>query len=145
MKQYTSLTGTQALPPMFAIGYHQCRWNYRDEPDVYNVDEEFENHDFPYDVLWLDIEHTNGKKYFTWDKQKFPEPVAMQTSLASRGHKMVTIVDPHIASSNGYHVHDAAKRQGLYVKKKDGNDFDGWCWPGKSHYLDFTSEKVRKF
>ena len=34
MKQYTSLTGTQALPPMFAIGYHQCRWNYRDEPDV---------------------------------------------------------------------------------------------------------------
>ena len=28
---------------------------------------------------------------------------------------MVTIVDPHIASSNGYHVHDAAKRQGLYV------------------------------
>ena len=115
LKQYTSLTGTQALPPMFAIGYHQCRWNYRDEPDVYNVDEEFENHDFPYDVLWLDIEHTNGKKYFTWDKQKFPEPVAMQTSLASRGHKMVTIVDPHIASSNGYHVHDAAKRQGLYV------------------------------
>ena len=74
-----------------------------------------QEHNIPYDVLWLDIEHTNGKKYFTWDKQKFPEPVAMQTSLASRGHKMVTIVDPHIASSNGYHVHDAAKRQGLYV------------------------------
>ena len=126
MKQYTSLTGTQALPPMFAIGYHQCRWNYRDEPDIYNVDEEFENHDFPYDVLWLDIEHTNGKKYFTWDKQKFPEPVTMQTSLASRGHKMVTIVDPHIASSRGYHVHEAASKQGLYIKKKDGNDFDGY-------------------
>ena len=41
--------------------------------------------------------------------KKFPEPVDAE-SLASRGHKMVTIVDPHIASSNGYHVHDAAKR-----------------------------------
>jgi len=30
-KQYTALTGTQALPPMFALGYHQCRWNYKDE------------------------------------------------------------------------------------------------------------------
>ena len=26
--QYTALTGTQQLPPMFALGYHQCRWNY---------------------------------------------------------------------------------------------------------------------
>jgi mannosyl-oligosaccharide alpha-1,3-glucosidase len=146
LKQYTSLTGTQAMPPMFAIGYHQCRWNYRDEPDVYNVDEEFERHDFPYDVLWLDIEHTDRKKYFTWDKQKFPEPIAMQQSLAARGHKMVTIVDPHISSSRGYHVHDIASKEGFYIKKKNGNeDFDGWCWPGKSHYLDFTSSKVRNF
>ena len=28
-KQYTALVGTQALPPIFSLGYHQCRWNYR--------------------------------------------------------------------------------------------------------------------
>ena len=94
----------------------------------------------------IDIEHTDRKKYFTWDKQKFPEPIAMQQSLAARGHKMVTIVDPHISSSRGYHVHDIASKEGFYIKKKNGNeDFDGWCWPGKSHYLDFTSSKVRNF
>ncbi|RYY33283.1 hypothetical protein EON62_04380, partial [archaeon] len=38
----------------------QCRWNYKDEADVYGVDAKFEEHAFPYDVLWLDIEHTDG-------------------------------------------------------------------------------------
>lgn len=36
-RQYTALTGTQQLPPLFALGYHQCRWNYRDERDISTV------------------------------------------------------------------------------------------------------------
>lgn len=39
------------------------RWNYNDEPDVYAVDAGFDEHAIPYDVLWLDIEHTNGKRW----------------------------------------------------------------------------------
>ena len=27
-----------------------------------SVDAGFDDHDIPYDVLWLDIEHTDGKK-----------------------------------------------------------------------------------
>jgi hypothetical protein len=38
------------------------RWNYRDEPDAYAVDAGFDEHNIPYDVLWLDIEHTDGKR-----------------------------------------------------------------------------------
>ena len=34
-------------------------------------------------MLWLDIEHTDGKRYFTWDKNKFPKPAAMQDELAA--------------------------------------------------------------
>lgn len=34
---YTSLTGRPSMPPMFALGYHQCRWNYKDEKDVHDV------------------------------------------------------------------------------------------------------------
>jgi alpha 1,3-glucosidase len=40
-------------------------------------------------------------------------------------------------------VHEEAKTLGLYIKTRDGGDFDGWCWPGTSHYLDFTDPKVR--
>ena len=32
-----------------------------------SVEGKFDEHDIPMDVMWLDIEHTDGKKYFTWD------------------------------------------------------------------------------
>lgn len=143
LAQYTSLTGTQALPPLFALGYHQCRWNYKDEADVFAVDAKFEEHAFPYDVLWLDIEHTDGKRYFTWDSRLFPNPAAMQEKLASRGHKMVTIIDPHIKKDSGYRIYQEAHEKGLFVKSSSGGEYDGWCWPGSSGYLDFTSPVTR--
>ena len=64
-RQHAALTGVTPLPPLFALGYHQCRWNYKDEEDVSNVHAKFEEHNLPFDVLWLDIEHTDGKRYFT--------------------------------------------------------------------------------
>ena len=32
--QYAALTSYPSLPPFFALGYHQSRWNYLDEQDV---------------------------------------------------------------------------------------------------------------
>ncbi len=33
------------------------------------------------DVMWLDIEHTDGKKYFTWDGRKFPGTFTLIISI----------------------------------------------------------------
>lgn len=145
-RQYSVLTGVTPLPTMFSLGYHQCRWNYKDETDVATVHAKFEELDYPYDVLWLDIEHTNGKRYFTWDNNLFPNPKIMQQSLANHGRYMVTIIDPHMKRDDNYYIHKEATAKGLYIKDKDGkNDYDGWCWPGSSSYLDFTAEHVRSW
>ncbi|KAK4477767.1 hypothetical protein RD792_017029 [Penstemon davidsonii] len=145
VQQYTSVTGTPALPQLFATAYHQCRWNYRDEEDVYNVDSKFDEHDIPYDVLWLDIEHTDGKKYFTWDRMLFPNPEEMQKKLAAKGRHMVTIVDPHIKRDESYYIHKEASQKGYYVRAGTGKDFDGWCWPGSSSYLDVVNPEIRSW
>ena len=76
------------MPPLFALGYHQSRWNYQDEEDVAAVERGFEQHGVPCDVLWLDIEHADGKRYFTWDPSKFPSPKAMLERLAARKRKV---------------------------------------------------------
>ena len=60
-EQYARLTGHMPFPPIFALEYHQCRWNCRDKTDVYYVDNKFKELDYPYNVLWLDIEHRDGK------------------------------------------------------------------------------------
>jgi alpha 1,3-glucosidase len=135
--RYSRLTGTQSLPPVFSLGYHQCRWNYRDEADVDSVHAKFDEHDIPVDVIWLDIEHTNGKRYFTWDNGFFPNPAAMQQRLADKGRKMVTIVDPHIKVDDGFSVYKEAKDAGFYVMR--GSDksqiANGHCWSGDSAYV----------
>ncbi|XP_023613281.1 neutral alpha-glucosidase C isoform X2 [Myotis lucifugus] len=144
-KQYSSLTGTQAMPPLFSLGYHQCRWNYEDEQDVKAVDAGFDTHDIPYDVMWLDIEHTEGKRYFTWDEKKFPNPKRMQELLRNKKRKLVVISDPHIKIDPDYSVYAMAKEQGYFVRNHEGGDFEGICWPGLSSYLDFTNPKVREW
>jgi alpha 1,3-glucosidase len=90
-RQYTKLTGKSAMPQSFAIAYHQCRWNYINQNDVREVDDQFDVHDIPYDVIWLDIEHNDGKRYFTWDEAKFPDPSRMQHELSQKGRKVKRI------------------------------------------------------
>ncbi|KNE70216.1 hypothetical protein AMAG_15185 [Allomyces macrogynus ATCC 38327] len=142
--EYLALSGFPTLPPLFAMAYHQCRWNYNDEADVRAVDAKFDEHEIPYDVLWLDIEHTDGKRYFTWDKVKFPTPDKMLDNLATKHRKMVTIIDPHIKEDSEYRVSAEATKQGLLVKNAEGTgDFGGWCWPGQSNWIDFTDPKAR--
>ncbi|TVU47917.1 hypothetical protein EJB05_07533 [Eragrostis curvula] len=145
IKQYISVTGTPSMPQQFAVAYHQCRWNYRDEADVDGVDAGFDEHDIPYDVLWLDIEHTDGKRYFTWDRSTFPNPEQMQRKIADKGRKMVTIVDPHIKRDSSFHLHQEATEKGYYVKDATGNDYDGWCWPGASSYPDMLNPEIREW
>lgn len=51
---------------------------------------------------------------------------------------MVTIVDPHIKRDPEWRLFKEAEEKGLYVKNKDGADFDGWvqaAGPGVSMSL----------
>ncbi|CAH8849245.1 unnamed protein product [Trichobilharzia szidati] len=145
MSAYAYLVGTTKLPPLFAIGYHQCRWNYNDEADVLTVDKHFDEYEIPVDVLWLDIEHTDGKRYFTWDRNKFPNPGEMVDKLNVKGRKLVTVVDPHIKRDSNWPLFSNSQNSGIFVKTRDGTEYDGWCWPGSSAWPDFTDEAVRQW
>jgi alpha 1,3-glucosidase len=135
-KAYGELTGYTALPQEFAIAYHQCRWNYNTDEDVKDVDRKMSKHQIPYDVIWLDIEYTNDKQYFTWDPLTFPNPIGMLEQLDKSERKLVAIIDPHIKNKDGYHVVEELKKKDLGVHNKDGNIYEGWCWPGSSYWID---------
>lgn len=94
--QYARLTGTPALPAHWALGYHQCRWNYISSDDVRGVQKRFDEEDFPVDVFWLDIEYSEEHKYFIWDKKNFPDPVDMVQDVEAIGRKEVLFVVLHI-------------------------------------------------
>eukprot|EP00792_Barthelona_sp_PAP020_P000873 TRINITY_DN11497_c0_g1_i1.p1 TRINITY_DN11497_c0_g1~~TRINITY_DN11497_c0_g1_i1.p1 ORF type:complete len:857 (+),score=212.77 TRINITY_DN11497_c0_g1_i1:32-2572(+) len=145
-KGLKNLLGTTPLPRLETLGYHQNRWNYKNEEDCDDVIQHFEDLNFPFDFLWLDIEHTNGKRYLTWDTTQFPDPDRLMGKLEDIGRSMVVIADCHIKKDNGYHVYKEATDKGFLIKREnDNNNFEGNCWPGMSVYPDFTRMDVRSW
>ncbi|THG94440.1 hypothetical protein EW145_g8138 [Phellinidium pouzarii] len=140
--QYARLTGTPALPAHWALGYHQCRWNYVSSDDVRGVQRRFDKEDIPVDVFWLDIEYAEEHKYFIWDKKTFPDPVDMINDVEAIGRKMVVIIDPHLKRASNYPIYKEASDIDVLVKKPDGEgEFEGWCWTGSSSWVDFFNPK----
>lgn len=109
---------------MWALGKHQCRWNYMNEKDVATVDASYDKYDIPYDVIWLDIEHTDGKAYFTWHPTNFPTPQKMTDAISAKRRMFVNVVDPHIKKENGFHVYTEIRDKGLFVKQVDWKFMD---------------------
>ncbi|UKZ93782.1 uncharacterized protein TrAFT101_008690 [Trichoderma asperellum] len=144
-KKYGELAGYTAMPQEFAIGYHQCRWNYISDDDVKDVDKRFDKFKIPYDVIWLDIEYTDGIKYFTWDPHSFTDPIGMGKQLDSHGRKLVVIIDPHIKKTEDYPINEQLQSQDLAVHDKEGKIYDGHCWPGQSNWIDCFNPKAREW
>jgi len=143
VKQYTTITGRHPLPQLFALGYHQSRYSYLTQDDLLNVTGSLDLYDYPHDVLWLDLDYTDAKKYFTWNYTAFPDPLGMQTELQSNGRKLVVIIDPHIKVEPGYPVYDQMIANNYAVMNADGTPYEANCWPGLSVWADFTNPEVR--
>lgn len=143
VKTFTLLTGPPSLPPLFAISYHQCRWNYHSQKELLEIEKGFEDHNLPVDVFWLDIEHTPHRQYFTWDYGNFPKPVEMINYLASHGRKLVNIVDPHMSKRSGYAVNRIFENKDLYVKTENKEIYEAHCWPGTSSWPDYFLQEAR--
>lgn len=103
------------MPPNYILGYHQCRWNYLTQAETEEVSDNFLKYEIPCDSIWLDIEYTDSKKYFTWNKTAFPEARKMLDKLRLDGRKLITIIDPHSKVDEDYWIYKDAKEQRLNV------------------------------
>jgi alpha 1,3-glucosidase len=142
LRQYHYFTGRPALPPLFSLGFHQSRYSYRDEADVASVSAGFTEHNIPCDVIWLDIDHTDGKRYLTWNRGSFRDPERMIRGLVADGRKLVIIVDPHIKIDPQWSLYKSLNS--LSIRNSSGELYRGYCWPGDSVYPDFLSDSVRE-
>lgn len=82
-RKLACLTGKPQLPPLWALGFHQCKWNYMSEEELLDVSANMTKHSIPCDSVWLDIEYADGKRYFTWDQNAFKEPRKMLDQIVS--------------------------------------------------------------
>nr|CAH7752740.1 unnamed protein product [Callosobruchus chinensis] len=115
------LLGPQ-IEDLWTLGYHQCRWTYDTQDKVLAVLNNMTNNNFPMDAIWLDIDYTNGFRYFTWNPKTFPKPKSMLKTLGTNNKKLVAIIDPHIKVDDNYTVYGGAKTK-YFVKNSGGTDY----------------------
>jgi len=145
IRDYTWLTGRMPMPPIWSLGYQQCRWSYFPESEVMSIATKFREKKIPCDVLYLDIDYMDKYKIFTWDKERFPQPKAMIGTLNDMGFHVVTIVDPGIKVDKDYFAYNEGVANGYFARYPDGSNYIGSVWPGRCHFPDFTMESVRKW
>ena len=143
LSAYTWLTGRPGLPPLWSLGYHQCRWFHYTQDAVEALAQRHRDLEIPCDALWLDIEYMDGYRVFTWDAERFPEPAAMLARLADGGVRVVTIVDPGVKHEPGYWVFDQAIERDLLCRTEGGDVYVGQVWPGNTAFPDFVTEAAR--
>ena len=143
---YTDLTGKpHTLPPLWALGFHQCKWSYYPESNVKEVTKKFRDLKIPCDAIYLDIDYMDGFRCFTWDKKHFPDPKRMVRELEEDGFKTVVIIDPGIKIDLEYDVFKEALDKDYFCKRADGPYMKGKVWPGECYFPDYTKPEVREW
>jgi len=142
--KYTLLTGApKDLPPLWALGFHQCKFSYYPQSEVEEITAQFRKHKIPCDAIYLDIDYMDGFRCFTWDKKHFPDLKKMVGNLKEQGFKTIAIIDPGIKVDDAYQIFNEGLEKDFFCRRADGPHMKGKVWPGECYFPDFTNPEVR--
>jgi alpha-glucosidase len=152
VQELARLTGTIAMPPKWAIGYHQCRYSYYPDAQVREIAQGFRDRQIPADVIWMDIHYMDQYRVFRFDAERFPDPKGLNEHLLSElGFHNVWMIDPGIGSeterfpAEGYSVYEDIMEGDHAVKTAGGEVYRGEVWPGWCVFPDYTQRKTREW
>ncbi len=145
-RRMQTLVGTTPLPPLWALGHHQCRWGYASPEDLRELDRNYTEHGIPCDGLWLDIEYMDGYRVFSFDPALWGGDEGVRkvcAALAKKGRHVVPILDPGLKADPSYAPCAEALAKDLFCHSSSGKPFTGFVWPGKTWMPDFTLPETR--
>ncbi|RKR80243.1 alpha-glucosidase [Mucilaginibacter gracilis] len=145
LADYTWLTGRMEMPPLWSLGYQQCRWSYMSANEVLDIAQTFRKKQIPIDVMYCDIDYMDNYKIFTWNPKTFAKPKLMMDKLKAMDMHLVTIVDPGIKVEEGYKQYDEGVKNDYFATYPNGDKFIGEVWPGRCHFPDFFRQDVREW
>lgn len=145
VKNYTTLTGRMEMPPLWSLGYQQCRFSYFSQEEVRELVKTFEEKDIPLDVVYLDIDYMDGFRVMTFKTPNFDDAAGLIGDLKEKGIRTITIIDPGVKVDEEYDIFKRGKEGNHFTKKLDGEMFIGAVWPGDSAFPDFSNKDCREW
>jgi alpha-glucosidase len=144
VQELGALTGKISLPPIWSLGYHQCRYSYTTDVQVKAIADSFRANQLPCDNIWMDIDYMDQYKIFTFSPTGYPDPAGLNSYLHSKQFHSIWMIDPGVKQQAGYTIYDQGTAGNNWVKTSDKTtDFVGNVWPGACVFPDFTMPATR--
>lgn len=143
VKQFRGIIGRSYIPPLWAFGYGQSRWGYKNETDIREVAAKYKAAGIPLDSIYLDIDYMERYKDFTVDEERFPDLKGLAADMQAEGIHLVPIIDAGVKIEDGYSVYEEGVEKNYFCKNAEGGDFVGAVWPGRVHFPDFLQPEAR--
>lgn len=143
VKQFRGIIGRSYIPPLWAFGYGQSRWGYKNEADIREVAAKYKAAGIPLDSIYLDIDYMERYKDFTVDEERFPDLKGLAADMQAEGIHLVPIIDAGVKIEDGYSVYEEGVEKNYFCKNAEGGDFVGAVWPGRVHFPDFLQPEAR--
>lgn len=121
------------MPPFWSLGFHQCRWGYRNVSFLEDVIKGYESNNIPLDTIWTDIDYMIDYEDFTIDETKFP--LDRMANIIGKYH-YIPIIDAGIKVNDGV-AYNQGKARGVFMKDANGSELRGKVWPGTTTFVDF--------
>ncbi|GAB7347561.1 hypothetical protein MBLNU459_g4451t1 [Dothideomycetes sp. NU459] len=145
-QQYAEVVGLPAMMPYWGLGFHQCRYGYRDVYEVAAVVANYSSAGIPLETMWTDIDYMDSRLVFTLDPERFPleKMQELVSTLHDRGQHYIVMVDPAVAYYN-YSAFDNGVADGAFLSRPNGSIYQGVVWPGVTAFPDWFANGTQNY
>lgn len=143
VKEFLKIIGKSHIPPLWAFGFGQSRWGYKDENDINAVVSGYSKAEIPLDYVCMDIDYMDGYKDFSVNATRFPDFKNYVTKLKNKGVRLVPIIDAGVKVEAGDAVYEEGIKYGYFCTGENGKPFGVAVWPGMTHLPDFFQPAAR--
>lgn len=118
-EQYSLLTGKPFFPPIFSLGYHQCRSFYKTQNEVYSVMANMKKAKLSFDSIWLDINHLPFHASFGYNETTFSEPKKLIGLILTDDRYLIRVSNPYLPVNVNHKQFTEANLRHYLVNQSD--------------------------
>lgn len=123
-QQIAEVVGLPANIPYAGLGFHQCRYGYRDIYEVAAVVYNYSQANIALETMWNDIDYMHQRWIFTVDPQRYPleKMRELVDYLHAHDQKYTVMIDPATAyfpNDNYSALNDGIERD-IFMKRDNG-------------------------
>lgn len=144
VRQFRKIIGQSYIPPKFAFGFGQSRWEYRTKDDFRKVAEGYRSNRIPLDMIYMDIDYMDSYKDFTLSGE-MDDFSGFARELKDDHIRLIPIIDAGVKIEDGYDVYEEGVENEYFCRREDGSNFVAAVWPGDTHFPDFLNPAARKW